>query len=404
MQKTGLWLIGARGGVATTAIVGLAALHRELVPPIGLVSDLEQFRSINLIGWDQLVVGGHEIRKATLTSQAFQLADASRAIDRRIVEQVSAELDEIDREIRPGTMKSGGATIEGVADPGFPIPSTTVRETVRQIQADWADFCSRKTLPRMVVVNVASTEPHSSATEMIPETWNLLEDRLDDPEFSLPPSVVYALAAIDAGLSYVNFTPSIGSNLPALRELALARGVCHVGRDAKTGETLLKSVLAPMFSHRNLDVMSWVGHNIIGNMDGQVLNDPANKATKVASKDHLLREIMGYSPQTHISIEYIRSLGDWKTAWDHIHFRGFLGTPMTMQFTWQGCDSILAAPLLLDLARFTELAARRGEAGELGWLSCFFKSPQGTDVHDFSKQFEMLCEWAGQPVQLPRTV
>ena len=137
-----------------------------------------------------------------------------------------------------------------------------------------------------------------------------------------------------------------------------------------------------------------MGHNIFGNMDGQVLNDPVNKKTKVDSKDKLLGQMLGYDPQTHISIEYIKSLGDWKTAWDHIHFRGFLGTPMTMQFTWQGCDSILAAPLVLDLARFTELAQRRGQSGLLTHLSSFFKSPLGTTENDFSKQFQMLLNWA----------
>ena len=117
-----------------------------------------------------------------------------------------------------------------------------------------------------------------------------------------------------------------------------------MGCDGKTGETLLKSVLAPMFRQRNLQVMSWVGHNIFGNMDGKVLDDPANKATKVTSKDHLLAQILGYQPQTLVSIEFIESLGDWKTAWDHIHFQGFLGTPMTLQFIWQGCDSLLGGP------------------------------------------------------------
>jgi myo-inositol-1-phosphate synthase len=167
-----------------------------------------------------------------------------------------------------------------------------------------------------------------------------------------------------------------------------------MGRDGKTGETFLKSVLAPAFAARNLEVMSWVGHNIFGNRDGIILDDPQNKATKVKSKDSLLGQVLGYQPQTHTSIEYIRSLGDWKTAWDHIHFRGFLGTPMVMQITWQGCDSILAAPLVLDLARFVELAARRGEQGELSFLSSFFKSPQGTEEQSFPKQFQMLEEWA----------
>ena len=166
-----------------------------------------------------------------------------------------------------------------------------------------------------------------------------------------------------------------------------------MGSDGKTGETFLKSVLAPAFAKRNLEVMSWVGHNIFGNMDGQILDDPVNKQTKVGSKNKMLAEIMGYEPQSHISIEYIKSLGDWKTAWDHIHFKGFLGTPMTMTFTWQGCDSILAAPLVLDLFRFTELAKQRGETGLLTFLSSFFKSPIGTKEHDFGIQFQQLVDW-----------
>jgi len=165
------------------------------------------------------------------------------------------------------------------------------------------------------------------------------------------------------GCSYINFTPSVGSHVLALKELALEQSVLHCGRDGKTGETLLKSVLAPMFADRNLEVMSWVGHNIFGNMDGRVLDDPVNKATKVHSKDHLLTEILGYPPQSHVSIEYIPSLADWKTAWDHIHFQGFLQTPMIMQFIWQGCDSLLAAPLVLDLVRLIERERRRGSAG-----------------------------------------
>jgi myo-inositol-1-phosphate synthase len=126
------------------------------------------------------------------------------------------------------------------------------------------------------------------------------------------------------------------------------------------------------------------------------LNDPINKATKVRSKDSLLGQILGYQPQTHTSIEYIASLGDWKTAWDHIHFQGFLGTPMTMQFTWQGCDSILAAPLVLDLVRFAELAHRSQCYGELTALSSFFKSPQGTPEQNFFRQWQQLLAWTAQ--------
>ncbi len=149
-----------------------------------------------------------------------------------------------------------------------------------------------------------------------------------------------------------------------------------------------------MFANRNLEVMSWVGHNIFGNMDGKVLDDPSNKKSKVTSKDRLLGDILGYSPQTLVSIEYIASLGDWKTAWDHIHFHGFLGTPMTMQFIWQGCDSLLAAPLVLDLVRFTERAWRAGETGVMTFLGSFFKSPLGVAENDFGRQFQVLEAWA----------
>jgi myo-inositol-1-phosphate synthase len=137
-------------------------------------------------------------------------------------------------------------------------------------------------------------------------------------------------------------------------------------------------------------VLSWVGHNILGNRDGLVLNDPNNKATKLKSKDALLGELLGYRPQSHVSIEYIESLDDWKTAWDHIHFEGFLGTKMTLQFTWQGCDSLLAAPLVIDLARLALLAQRRGESGAMTALASFFKSPVGVAEHDLGKQFDML--------------
>ena len=167
----------------------------------------------------------------------------------------------------------------------------------------------------------------------------------------------------------------------------------HGGKDGKTGETLLKSVLAPMFALRNWRILSWVGHNIFGNRDGLVLDDPNNKASKIKTKDQVISSIVGYKPQTHVSIEYIESLDDWKTAWDHVHFRGFLGTKMTMQFTWQGCDSILAAPLVLDLARLALLAQRRDEFGIMRHLACFFKSPMGVEEHDFFKQFAMLGEY-----------
>ena len=148
-----------------------------------------------------------------------------------------------------------------------------------------------------------------------------------------------------------------------------------------------------MFRDRHLSVKSWVGHNIFGNLDGKILDNPSNKAAKVRSKDHLLASLLPTTPQTLVSIEFIESLGDWKTAWDHIHFEGFLGTPMTMQFTWQGCDSILAAPLVIDLVRLVDRARLAGEAGSLPWLASFFKSPLGCTEQGFAAQMNMLHDW-----------
>lgn len=392
-RRIGIWLLGAKGGVATTAIVGLVALKKKLIGNQGLVSGLPQFNELGLADWDWFTVGGHDIRQTTLFDEAMKLCDVSRAIDTRVVTECKAELDEIDGNVRPGVLFNVGPTIESLADDK--IEGETPRQSIERVQTDFRAFVEANQLDQLVVVNVASTEPPVDESQ-VPTSWQELNALLDSSaQCPLAASSLYAIAALDLGYPFVNFTPSLGSAPEAICELAIQRNACHMGHDGKTGETLLKSALAPMFANRNLEIMSWVGHNIFGNMDGKVLDDPTNKKTKVTSKDRLLAQILGYHPQTHISIEYIESLGDWKTAWDHIHFQGFLGTPMVMQFTWQGCDSLLAAPLVLDLVRFTDLASQRGETGLLTFLASFFKSPLGVDENDFIRQFQMLEEWVG---------
>ena len=170
-------------------------------------------------------------------------------------------------------------------------------------------FRREQKLAHLVVVYVASTEPPVDMAA-IPARWSQLDKLLDQPrKCPLPASSLYAIAALDFGATFINFTPSTGATPPAIQELAIERGTRHMGYDGKTGETLMKSVLAPMFAHRNLEVMSWVGHNIFGNMDGKVLDDPINKKSKVTSKDRLLAQILGYPPQTLVTIEYIAQHG-----------------------------------------------------------------------------------------------
>ncbi|MCA9237474.1 MAG: inositol-3-phosphate synthase [Planctomycetales bacterium] len=391
-SRVGLWIIGARGGVAVTTITGLIAQQLGLADTTGLVTALPPLCDLPLPAWTDFVVGGHEIRAGSLVSELQRLHHDSRVIDAEVVAAATPQLEAIDREIQPGVLWNVGSRIESLADAPGEQPATATA-AVEQIRQDLQDFLRRHELETAVVVNLASTEalPPESAW---PQTVEEVDRQLAAADCPLPASSLYAIAAIDLGLPYVNFTPSLGAAPAGIDQRARLRGTCHAGRDGKTGETLLKSVLAPMFAARHLEVMSWVGHNIFGNLDGRVLDDPANKATKLKSKDALLGDILGYAPQTHISIEHIGSLGDWKTAWDHIHFRGFLGTPMTMQFTWQGCDSLLAAPLVLDLARLTTHARRRGDLGALAPLASFFKSPLGATSQVFSDQVRTLHEWA----------
>jgi len=397
--RIGLWLIGAKGGVATTLMTGLAALRRGAIDPVGVVTALDPFTRLALVDFEDIVVGGHDIRAGRLGDEAQRMWAESRAIAPELLADAAGFFAEVESRLRPGTLVAAGDRIRSLADPRTAAVVETPRAAIDRVRGDIEAFQKAEGLGHVVVVNVASTEPPPALP--IPEDFAAVEPLLSSAEkCPLPASSLYFLAAAEAGASYVNFTPSTGSTPACLQQVALDRRIAHAGCDGKTGETLLKSVLAPMFAARNLEVMSWVGHNIFGNMDGKVLDDPRNKAAKVRSKDHLLAAILGYPPQTHVSIEYIKSMGDWKTAWDHIHFRGFLGTPMTLQFTWQGCDSILAAPLVLDLVRLVERARRAGEYGAIEWLACFFKSPLNVAEQDFSKQVAMLDAWARSHAEL----
>lgn len=391
--KTGLWLVGARGAVATTTAVGLCALQAGHAGDEGLVTQTPPFEGLSLPSWERLVVGGHEVRSGTLGESAREL-ETGRVLPPGVAKRYAEPLAEIDARVRPGVVFRSGGAIDALADGAQVAPAATPREAVDRIAADVNAFRDANALDRVAVVLLGSTEPpvdESSLPGDWPEAEKSLHDAAGCPFRS---SSLYAIGAIEAGAAVVNFTPSLGAGSPAIEEFALERDVPHAGSDGKTGETLMKSVLAPMFAARNLRVDSWVGHNLLGNRDGAVLADPEHKRAKLDSKQRLLAELLGYAPQSHVSIEAIDSLGDWKTAWDHVHFRGFMGVPMTLQFTWQGSDSALAAPLVLDLARLIDLAQRRGEAGAVAPLAAFFKSPLGDAPHALSDQMTRLIDWA----------
>ena len=389
-RKLGLWLIGANGGIGTVVTLGLEAIRRKLAEPLGLIGHLPPFARLKLAPLSRWVIGGHEIRKTTCEAAASEMYEQSGLLSPELIAACRPWLRRCDRNIRTGTVANCGSTITEMADRPGVRRRRSAATVIDTLADDIRDFTRRHRLEHVVVVNVASTEPPTAKLRTC-KSAKTLARKLGQ----LPASSLYALAAIEAGASYINFTPSVGIDIPAIRQRAEEAGIAYMGSDGKTGETLMKSVLAPMFAARNLRVLSWVGHNIFGNRDGIVLDDPRNKATKTRSKERLVGEILGYRPKTLVSIEYIQSLGDWKTAWDHIHFAGFLGTKMTLQFTWNASDSILAAPLVIELVRFAERAARDGQSGALTHLACFFKTPMGVREQSFAQQYQTLLDYAG---------
>ncbi|MEV2238819.1 inositol-3-phosphate synthase [Micromonospora sp. NPDC049891] len=374
-MRTGVWLVGARGSVATTSIVGALALRAGLTGPTGCVTELPGVSSSALPAFADLVFGGHDVVATPIAKRAEALADAG-VLPARLVAALPEELAAVERELRPAP--TAGAQADRAA----------------AIVRDLTAFRQRHGLAHVVVVNVAATEPaprpHPGHAD--PEA---LRAALAGPDEVLPPSSLYAYAAVLADCAYVDFTPSTGLRLPALTALADSRRVPYAGHDGKTGETLLKSVLAPMFAMRHLTVRSWSGLNLLGGGDGATLADPDANAAKVRSKQRVLGETLGYLPQGDTRIGYVEDLGDFKTAWDLITFAGFLGTGMRLEFTWHGCDSALAAPLVLDLARLAAAAHAAGRTGPLDDLAFFFKDPLGTASHSLADQWTRLCAFAG---------
>lgn len=388
-QKLGLWLIGAGGNVATTVGVGLAALRHGIHDGTGLLTQTASFLRFPLVKLSDIVLGGHEIGSARPMKTAAELSRESGLFGEGLLKKIAPTLHTWQANIRQGTSIQCGAAIERIAGLKARRGSQKPWQAVAGIRADLRSFAQRNRLRRVVVINVASTEPPFRLTTKH-RTWDGLSSMLRSGAAALPASSLYALAAIEEGMPYVNFTPSLGADVPALRERANQNRVPIMGSDGKTGETLIRSVLAPMFRERNLEVLSWAGYNILGNRDGQVLASPRNRASKLEGKNNSITSLVGATPQTTTSIEYLSSLHDWKTAWDHVHFRGFLGVKMSLQFTWQGCDSILAAPLVIDLARLADFHANLGLAGIMTHLACYFKAPMDVEEQSFTAQMQML--------------
>ncbi|MHC4943394.1 MAG: inositol-3-phosphate synthase [Planctomycetota bacterium] len=392
-DKTGVWIFGAKGGLATTVMVGARAIAKGLTSACGLVTEKEDLAGLNLAEMDALVFGGHEIRSISLYDSAYEIYKETGSINFEILHKLQAEIEAMGEEINPGLCINGGHAVEKIADEAFIFKPASLRDAVIRIEEDIESFRKRNDLGCVIAVNLASTEPILEPSDALADLDGLEriidENRRDEVRSSL----LYAYAAIKGGCAYINFTPSNAALVPAIEALAKEHRVPYMGSDGKTGETLVKSALAPMFKYRNLKVLSWQGYNILGDRDGLILSDEDHRAAKVRSKDHLLSKILGYPLHTHVGIDFVDSLKDLKTAWDFIHFKGFMDFKMSMQFIWQGCDAILAAPLVLDMVRFADYALRKKEWGPMIQLSSFFKSPLGVEEHDLHFQFHALLDY-----------
>ena len=382
MRRVGVWLVGGRGSVATTTVTGAAAVAAGLAETTAIVTMQPPFARAGLPALGELVFGGHDVVETPLSVRAASLADAG-VLPRGLPAALVGALDAADAELRPGITAVDARK--------------TPRPAVDRAVADLDAFRLRNDLSHVVVIDVASTEAPLRAHPAHADAADLL-DAIERGEAVVPPSSLYALAAIEAGCAFVGFTPSAGARIPALEAIARARDVPLAGSDGKTGETLVKSALAPAFAQRALTVRSWAATNLLGAGDGATLADPDRLQSKLASKGRVLAEILGYAVEAPIRVEHVADLGEWKTAWDHVSFEGFLGVRMRMQFTWEGCDSALAAPLVIDLARLMALALERGESGFLAQLAFFFKDPAGTSEHSIHAQYKLLERWVTQAV------
>ena len=223
--RIGLWLIGAKGGVATTVMTGLTALARGLVEPIGLITETEAFHSLNLIDWSDVVIGGHDIRNASLLDEARRMWTVSRAIPPGVLEAVAPDLIDIETRLRPGTVLASGTSIQAIASLPESKSAKTPRSIIDQIRTDILDFAEANDVERVVVVNLASTEPPWSLP--IPDNFDEISSLLENSSESspLPTSSLYAIAAFEADAAYINFTPSTGATPQALNNLAKQRGL-----------------------------------------------------------------------------------------------------------------------------------------------------------------------------------
>jgi myo-inositol-1-phosphate synthase len=404
------------GAVASTFIAGVIAARNGLAVPIGSVTQMAHIRLgqrakdrnplirdfVPLAGLDDLVFGGWD----PISANVLEAARTCGVLEERDLAPLSAELEGIvamDAVFDQRWVKKlDGARVK---------PATSKWDQAQALVEDIERFRSENDCERLVMVWCGSTEAYQepSAVHASVESF---ETGLRSGDENISPSQIYAYAALVSDVPFANGAPNLAVDLPCMLELAALRGVPIAGKDFKTGQTLMKTLLAPGLKARMLGLRGWYSTNILGNRDGEVLDDPENFKTKEVSKLGVLDTILQpeaypdlYGNIDHVvRINYYPPRGDNKEGWDNIDIFGWLGYPMQLKVNFLCRDSILAAPIVLDLALFLDLSARAGQSGVQEWLSFYLKAPQAATEagpeHDlFIQQTKLkntLREWMGE--------
>jgi len=380
-------LIPGLGAVSTTFIAGVEAVKRGLGLPIGSLTQLATVRLgkrtegrtplirdfVPLASLNDLEFCGWDI----FEDNAYQSARNAAVLDPALIEQVRAPLEKIH-------------PMEAVFDPGYVrrINGPNVKEGRNKMEKaemlleDIRQFQARTGVKRMVMIWCGSTEVFQTPSE-VHQSLKRFERGLQQNDSEIAPSQIYAYAALKMGIPYANGAPNLTTDTPALLELARETNVPICGKDFKTGQTFIKTLIAPGLKARMLGLSGWFSTNILGNRDGEVLDDPGSFKSKEETKLSVLDQIL--QPQLYpqlygdvfhsVRINYYPPRGDAKEGWDNIDLFGWLGYPMQIKIDFLCRDSILAAPLVLDLVLFLDLAHRAGMHGIQEWLSFFFKAP-----------------------------
>ena len=386
--KLGVLLPGF-GAVATTFVAGVEAARKGLAQPIGSLTQLNTIRLgkrtdgltplikdfVPLSGLDDLVFGAWD----PIADDGYESAVNAGVLDRH--EHIEPIKDFMSS-IEPMPAAFDPKYVKKLNGPNVK-KATNKRELAEQLREDIRRFKKENGCDRLVMVWCGSTEIYVRPGA-VHETVESFEKGMEENHDDIAPSQLYAYAAIMEGVPYANGAPNLSADFKALEDLAREKGVPICGKDFKTGQTLMKTILAPGFKTRMLGLSGWFSTNILGNRDGEVLDDPESFKTKEVSKlgvlEHILQPDMYpqlYGDMYHkVRINYYPPRGDNKEGWDNIDIFGWMGYPMQIKVDFLCRDSILAAPIVLDLALFLDLASRAGMSGIQEWLSFYFKSPQ----------------------------